>query len=114
MSDWWIGDEKSKQQYILELEQQLAELREALSDAAYGFEGAAAGHGVNFFAYAQDIRALLKQLAELKCDMVKRERYHKAQLAELREAAREVHHISDRLRRAWYKLEALLQEEDDE
>ena len=27
MSDWWIGDEKSKQQYILELEQQLAELR---------------------------------------------------------------------------------------
>jgi len=26
MSDWWIGDEKSKQQYILELEQQLAEL----------------------------------------------------------------------------------------
>jgi len=27
MSEWWIGDEKSKQQYILELEQQLAELR---------------------------------------------------------------------------------------
>ena len=54
MSDWWIGDEKSKQQYILELEQQLekesfyarkqkalrveansklAELREAARDA---------------------------------------------------------------------------------
>ena len=32
------------------------------------------------------IAELEQQLAELKCDMVKRERYHKAQLAELRAA----------------------------
>ena len=32
------------------------------------------------------IKRLEQQLAELKCDMVKRERYHKEQLAELREA----------------------------
>ena len=36
-------------------------LREAVEDAAEGFEGAAEGHGIDFYAYASDMRAALLQ-----------------------------------------------------
>jgi len=76
MSDWWIGDEKSKQQYILELEQQLAE---AQADTRK--------HLDTVINQNSELLVLRAQLAEMKCDMVKRERYHKAQLAALQESS---------------------------
>ena len=47
----------TKEARIAELER----LREALVEAADGFDAAAEGHGVNFYQYALDIRALLEK-----------------------------------------------------
>jgi len=46
---------------ILNLEAELERLREALVEAADGFDAAAEGHGVDFYQYALDIRALLEK-----------------------------------------------------
>jgi hypothetical protein len=41
------------------VERCVAELIDALDDAASGFESAANGEGVNFFAYAEEARAAI-------------------------------------------------------
>ena len=54
-------DWASKERRIAELEAELQALREALMDALECIEGAAEGHGVDFYAYAKEIKALLPE-----------------------------------------------------
>ena len=46
---------------LAELQAKYDALREAVEDAAQGFEGAAEGHGIDFYAYASDMRAALQR-----------------------------------------------------
>ena len=55
-----VGQIKAVGKYAISLEQQLAELREILSQAHDAFVCASDGHGVNFHAYAQDIKEALE------------------------------------------------------
>ena len=61
----WVGQDISPA-YVTELEAELAELR------------------LDYISAVGQTQDALEQLAELKCDMVKRERYHKAELVRLR------------------------------
>ena len=47
--------------HIAELQAKYDALKEAVEDAAEGFEGAAQGHGIDFYAYASDMRAALQR-----------------------------------------------------
>ena len=50
-----------QEQRIAELEAENKALREALMDALECIEGAAEGHGVDFYAYAKEIKAALPE-----------------------------------------------------
>ena len=50
----------NRNEHISDLEAKVDALREALMDALECIEGAAGGHGVDFYAYDKDIEALLE------------------------------------------------------
>ena len=70
MSDWTtnqlqellVEELESRDQRIAELESKMADLREVIEDAAEGFEGAAQGHGIDFYAYAKDMRKAAEEV----------------------------------------------------
>ena len=60
-----IGKLEAKtEQRIDALEAENKALREALQDAQEGFDSASEGHGVDFYAYAADFKALLEGKAD--------------------------------------------------
>ena len=49
---------------VVKLTKERDKLREAIGEAAEGFEAAAEGHGVNFFSYAGSMRAALLESSD--------------------------------------------------
>ena len=70
MSDWTtnqlqellVEELESRDQRIAELESKITNLREVIEDAAEGFEGAAQGHGIDFYAYTRDMREAAEEV----------------------------------------------------